>query len=416
MITDPLPIRQSRLEPLAATATLQFVFLVVFTVITVTARFTGAWIAMSLALAGMLFSRQKVRFPPAFWWGVALLAWGLISSFVAMLPDVAFATLETRLKVMLIFLVIMNAIRSERQLWVYSVVYIGAFLLYPARGTLLNYLHHDLVTGRVSWNQIYSNPNDDAAMAILATGVALSIAMAEVQSTKVRRGAAICAATFVLVVLVTESRGAFIGLALGIFLPLIRTLKRRTVVLYAVVGICVGVAVLPKTFWARIEGLKDLTSISTIRKADKSGSAEQRWQIQKTAMHIFIDHPILGVGLGCYPFANAKYRPDLGPRDAHDTYLRLAAELGIPGLLLWGGLVLSILKQVKRAEHGKARLQTVNPVWLKYGVIAFLIEGAFGSYSDLSALYLLLGAMWSAAIMMLSQAEPEQVVRPARAA
>lgn len=408
MNTDPLSIRRSKLETPVGTATVQFVFLVVFTVITVTARFTGAWIAMSLALAGMFLSREKVRFPPAFWWGSALLGWGLISSFFAMSPDLAFATLETRLKVMLIFIVIMNAIRTERQLWIYLLVYTGAFFLYPARGTLLNYVHHDLVSGRVSWNQIYGNPNDDAAMAILATGVALSIAMAKGQATKVRRVAAGCAAVFVLVILVTASRGAFIGLTLGILLPLARTLKRRAVVLYAVVGICVGVAVLPRTFWRRIEGLRELTSISTIRKADKSGSAEQRWQIQKTAMKIFITHPVLGVGLGCYPLANAKYRPDLGPRDAHSTYLRLAAELGVPGLLIWGALVLSVMKQVKRAERGKSTLQTVNPLWLKYALIAFLIEGVFGSYSDLSAFYMVLGTMWSAATIMLGQAEPEQ--------
>jgi O-antigen ligase len=188
------------------------------------------------------------------------------------------------------------------------------------------------------------------------------------------------------------------------------------VFVYAIIIVGVSLSVLPQRFWVRMEGLRELTSVSTIRKADKSGSAEQRWQIQKTAMHIFIDHPILGVGLGCYPFANAKYRPDLGPRDAHNTYLRLGAELGLPGLLLWGALVLSIMKQVKRAERARLTLQTVNPLWLKYGVYAFLIEGIFGSYSDLTVLYLVLGTMWSAATMMLSQADSEQDVRAVRVA
>ena len=413
-MTEPVSVPRTKGKTLTGAATVPFVCLVIFTVITVTARFSGAWIAMSLALVGVLFSRDKIRFPPAFWWGVALLGWALISSFIAMSPDLAFTTLEERLKVMLIFLVVMNAIRTERQLWIYLAIYIGSFMLYPARGTLLNFAHGITTNYRVSWNYIYNNPNDDAAMAILATGVALSIAMATVRSKKVRQAAFGCAAIFALVVLVTESRGAVIGLVVGMGPPLVRTLKRRSVFVYAAVVSVVGLSVLPHRFWVRMSGLKDLTSVSTIRKADQSGSAEQRWQIQKTAMKIFIDHPIFGVGLGCYPLANAKYRPDLGPRDAHNTYLRLAAEIGLPGLLIWGALVVSIMRQVKRAERGTSRLRTVNPLWLKYGLFAFLIEGIFGSYSDLTVLYLVLGTMWAAATMMLSEAEPRQPARSVR--
>lgn len=415
MNAEPTSALGSKRDALTRTATVQFTCLVIFTVITVTARFSGAWIAMALALAGMLFSKERIRFPPAFWWGVALLVWGLISSFRAMSPDVAFSTLETRLKVMLIFLVAMNAIRSEKQLWIYLLVYVGSFMIYPARGTLLNFAHGITAAHRVYWNGIYDNPNDLAAMAILAAGSALSIAMATVQSVKVRKVVAGCAAVLVLIVLVTESRGALIGLTVGMALPLLRTMKRRSVFLYATIVGVVGLLVLPHRFWVRMEGLKDLTSVSTIRKADKSGSAEQRWQIQKTAFRIFIDHPVLGVGPGCYPIANNRYRPDLGPRDAHNTYLRLGAELGFPGLFLWSALVLSVMRRVKRAERIKSRLQTVDPVWIKYGLVGFLVAGIFGSYSDLTILYLVLGTMWSAATIMLGQAELEHIVRPVRA-
>lgn len=400
-------------QPRARIFTVQFVCLVVFTLITVMARFNGAWIAMVLALAAMLFSREKARFPATFWWGVALLGWALISSFLAMSPALAFATLDDRLKVMLIFLVALNAIRCEKQLWIYLLIYAAAFLVYPARGTLLNFAHGITTNYRVSWNYIYDNPNDDAGMALLATGVALSIGMAAVQSPKIRWATMGCAAIFALVVLVTQSRGALIGLVVALLPPFVRAVKRRSVffIAVAIVVVGVGLSVLPHKFWVRMEGLKDLTSVATISKADQTGSAEQRWQIQKTALQIFIDHPILGVGLGCYNMANAEYRPDLGPRDAHDTYLRLAAELGLPGLLLWAALVISVLKHVKWAERSKSRLQSVDPRWLKYGLLAFLTEGIFGSYSDLAVIYLVLGTMWSAAAMIRSQALPEQAAQ-----
>ncbi len=406
----PASIRHSTREAWAGVATVQFVCLLVFTVITVTARWHSAYIPIVLALAGTFFGRERIRFPAPFWWGVALLAWAFISAFVAMSPEVAFATLETRLKVMLIFLVILNAIRSEKQLWIYLLVFLGSFMIYPARGTLINYAHGITNAHRVYWNGIYDNPNDLAAMTILAAGVALSIATAAMQSKMVRRLTVGCAAILILIVLITESRAGFLGLVTGMALPLLRKMRRAAIAFYAIVALCAGLAVVPHGFWVRMSGLKDLSSISTIREADKSGSAEQRWQIQKTAFKIFIDHPLLGVGLGCYPLANNKYRPDLGLRDAHDTYLRLAAELGLPGLLIWAALVVSVLKQVKRTLRGKSKLQSVEPIWLKYGLFGFLVAGIFGSYSDLTILYLVLGMMWSAATLVLREQNPESAM------
>ena len=340
-----------------------------------------------------------------------MLAWGLIGAFLAMSPALAFATLEKRLKVVLIFLVVLNAIRSEEQLWIYLLVYVGSFMIYPARGTLINFIHHHMTNHRVAWNFIYDNPNDDAAMTMLAAGAALSIAMAEVQSRALRKAAWGCAAILVLAVLVTESRGAFVGLVLGLGLPFLRLVRRRVVIVYAAVGAVAALTVLPHRFYVRMEGLKDLTSVSTIRQADKSGSAEQRWQIQLTGLRIFFAHPLLGVGLGCYPLANAKFSPDLGARDAHNTYLRLGAETGLPGLLLWVALVVAVLKQVRRAERGPGRLKMVDPKWLKYGLFAFLVEGIFGSYSDLTILYMVLGTVWSAATLMLNE---DRTNEPAR--
>lgn len=409
-VARPALTRQSMKETFTGVATVQFFFLIVFTFMEVTGRWTDAYLPMMAALAGTIFGRERIRLPAPFWWGVGLLAWILLDSFFSMSQAYSLAVLYDRVKVMLIFLVVMNAIRTEKQLWVYLLVILVAFMIYPGRGTVLNYMHHDLTEGRASWNYIYSNPNDLAAISLLILGATLAIATAATQSRTIRWSAAVCAAILVFVVFVTESRAGFLGLVIGIGPPLLlRSLKRPAVFVYALVALSVGLAILPDSLWVRLYGLRDLTSTSTLSEANDYGSAEERWEIQQTAWKISTEHPLFGVGLGCYPFANNQYRPDLGRRDTHDTYLNLTAELGVPGLLLWFAIIISALRHFQRVERNKLRIPTVEPIWLKYGFIGFLIAGVFGTYSGNTITYLVLGILWSAA--ELPGAEPKPPVR-----
>jgi O-antigen ligase len=113
---------------------------------------------------------------------------------------------------------------------------------------------------------------------------------------------------------------------------------------------------------------------------------------------VFVDHPVLGVGLGCYPQANAMYSPVLGYLDTHNTYLNLAAELGVPGLLLWLALVASVLRHVRRCRRRTAaETLSVRTVWIERAIIGYLVAGLFASYSGLTMFYLILGALWCAA-------------------
>ena len=84
-----------------------------------------------------------------------------------------------------------------------------------------------------------------------------------------------------------------------------------------------------------------------------------------------------------------------------NTYLSLAAEMGLPGLLLWLGLVGSVLAQVRRR---RARLEaddrTIQALWIQRAVIGFLVAGLFASYSAITMFYLFLGILWSASNLL----------------
>jgi O-antigen ligase len=252
--------------------------------------------------------------------------------------------------------------------------------------------------GRMIWNGPYANPNYLALIAVLMIAACLALFLARQQRTIVRLALLVSGISMLLVVFLTQSRGAFLGLTASMGLPLL-ALFRRSVVTWVIVG-CAAVVVAivtPSATWTRFAGISKLTSTTTLAEADPEGSAHERWEIQKAAWKIYVDHPIVGVGLGGYPAANAAYAPNLGPRDTHNTYLNLGAEVGTPGLVLWLSMVAATLTSARKARLARdAPIGTADTVWLERAVIALLISGLFGTWATFTVLYIFLGMVWSA--------------------
>ena len=64
------------------------------------------------------------------------------------------------------------------------------------------------------------------------------------------------------------------------------------------------------------------------------------------------DHPIRGVGIGEFKSASALYEPMLSkPGVAHNTYLEMAAEMGLPALVLFLGIILYTYRDLMRMRR-----------------------------------------------------------------
>ena len=387
--------------------------LAIFTFFFVTQRLPELFteLGIYLALLGLVLRPQGLGFPPPLRWAVVFLLWALVTALFAIAPETAWPALIERLKALVIFFVVVNTLRTPQQLRFYILLILVAFVIYPARGTLIDYVHGKPVQGRAVWNKIYSNSNDLAAITLLMLGLALAIATVKTQNVRVRWAAAALVPVTLLIILLTQSRGVFVGLLVGFGPPLLARLRKRPSGAAPVLVVLAVIAVLvPAASWHRLGGITNLTE--TIAEAHKKGppaasedrfdqfasaSARQRFDILKTGLHIAASHPVLGVGIGCYNEANARYAPQLGERDAHNTYVRLAAEMGLPGLLLWLGLVGSVLTQVRRRRaHLEADDRTIQVLWIERAVIGYLVAGFFGSYAGLTMFYLFLGILWAA--------------------
>jgi O-antigen ligase len=205
------------------------------------------------------------------------------------------------------------------------------------------------------------------------------------------------------VILLTQSRGVFLGLVSITVLALLQMLgkpTRRAIGVALVFALIIYLAV-PVDVWERLYGIEKLTSASTIAEADSEGSAAERFEILKVGWQIFRDNPFFGVGLGAYPLANAMYVPDLGKRDTHNTYLNLAAEVGLPGLMLWCIFLGSVLRHAYRSQRNRQALGLVTQqVWIVRAFVGYLVAGLFGTYAALTFPYLILATLWCSANLL----------------
>lgn len=375
-----------------------------FTVVTF--KLPIATAAMVVALAGLVMQRERLRLPaPVIWFGM-FVAWSAVGYSQTNYPSVVWDVLLQFVKVWLIALVAVNALRTRMQLRVFMVFYLACFALFPVRGALVNYSIDNTMFGRISWNFIYSNPNDLAALSLLQLSLAVGILMTD-KAKWVKLCALIGCLVLPIVILITQSRGTILGLALFAGFSWVGQRRRlRGLLVLGLIGAGAAMAA-PSSVWERMRGLRNATSAESLRDVDPEGSARQRWEIWRIAGTILRDRPVVGTGLGAYNVTHHDYalRPAFDPigrgyRDAHSTYLRVAAENGIVGLGIFLALIASVLvfaDRVRRACRERLRTNAMQLFYLELGMAAFLVNGLFGSFAHLSYTFIQLMLIWAVA-------------------
>lgn len=126
-----------------------------------------------------------------------------------------------------------------------------------------------------------------------------------------------------LALVLTLSRGGWLGFAFSALIFILLVEKRLLLTLIPIT--LAGVYLLPQTIINRILSIKNLSDTSNAYRIEM-------WQI---TMDIIRDHWTAGVGFGHLPFKQTfeTYIRTMPTYHAHNTYLEIAAEMGIPGLL-----------------------------------------------------------------------------------
>jgi len=200
--------------------------------------------------------------------------------------------------------------------------------------------------------------------------------------------------------LLSQSRGAWIATLVALFLLASLQLgKRRRWQIVGIVlfGSGVLVTLIPLTL-ARTNPLlwRFLIDLPVVESAWLS--LLRRLGIWQLSLQLVLQNPLLGVGLGMYEQAFRDAFPALPlingrsvPPHAHNLFVQLALDLGLPGLLAYVGLLGTLVRSLLGVLQQKIRDRTSTR----------LIIGLIGTLTAMMTVGLVDNALWGTKLVFL---------------
>ena len=208
--------------------------------------------------------------------------------------------------------------------------------------------------------------------------------------------------TCVYCLLYTFSRGGYVGLLAGMVVT--GLFKSRWLIPLALFMVVAWQSFLPVSVQERI----NMTTEDAAEGQQFDSSAQDRLVLWHDALELFKRNPVSGTGFDTYGSMGRVG----GYRDTHNYYIKVLAEMGVIGLLLF----LSLLW--KMVATGVTLLRTTNdPFWrgIAIGFIAMMgsiiVANLFGdrwTYQQLNGyLWILLGCVIRGQLTVEEQTQPE---------
>ncbi|NOT61092.1 MAG: putative O-glycosylation ligase, exosortase A system-associated [Acidobacteria bacterium] len=358
------------------------------------------FVAMATLLGYLLFEVTR-RFPRIIPNALLVLLWLqlLISTFASFNPTESRPKMIEVTKVFVISL-LMTALADSgkrvRQLYLGTAVILGAL----AVRSFARAIYGGAENRSYGPGGMFEDNNDYALLLVMALPIIYYAAKAE--STRLWRwGLYFCALATFFTVFVTRSRGGFVGLCVVMFMLAIRTKYKVTGAIFAPLAILLVLAFAPDVITERFR---------TIREDGREDrSAQQRLRAWNVCFEIMRDHPFTGVGFRNLMAVYGNYEDEADARVAHNSFLQMGAEGGIPAMLLLVGLIaLSYFRLWRTRTILRARAPDSPLIYYSHGLqialIGYCVSGFFVSRQDLELLYEIV-ALATTMRMLAHQAE-----------
>ena len=186
-----------------------------------------------------------------------------------------------------------------------------------------------MIAGRLMLPGLSGDPNDRALIMVFMLPLAI-FSLFETHS-KFKKGIHLFfILTYLLGIVQSLSRGGMLGLVAVIGYFAFRMMKeRKGLVLFIGIALFIGTFVVSDRVLTRFESIFD-------HSKDEVNTIDARTDIMKRYFRIMIDHPVLGIGIGC---AEIAYGNSLGGpgrwMTTHNSPLQVGVETGVLGLLTY---------------------------------------------------------------------------------
>ena len=240
----------------------------------------------------------------------------------------------------------------------------------------------------------FSDPNEYAVTLLM--GLPYWILIARTAQNKVGRILAyICVLPILLTFLYTGSRGGMIALLVLAVVSLIQMSFSQRLAFCVAAGLLFMLSgvLLPHyiqqrffTFFkADVDNTLDAKYQEQLSGGD-IGSSEARWQLLLGGIQLTFKHPVFGVGPGNFPGAYWGEAKAQGRRAgwnvSHNSYTEVSSEMGIPGFILFMGMLFYSFRVTRRVLRIKPNAEYQPPPELVHA----------GRYLELSLVVVCSGA------------------------
>lgn len=246
---------------------------------------------------------------------------------------------------LLLFFVTVTVVDSLRRLRWVMLVAVGS-VAFASLYVLREWQKYQSVYAGFRPGWVVGDPNYFNISAVLTLPIAFYLLLGA-RDMWARLFCLVCLLVTLVAVTLGASRGGFLGLIAALLLTVWHSRERlRNVTL-------VGVLVLPVALLLPISPLQRLLHPS---QSDK-GAEESRIAVWRAGLHMMAAHPIAGVGLGNFKSLVPQYSRDKNPPDniAHNAYIEIGAEMGLPTLFAFLGILVFSYRTLSRVRVRASR-------------------------------------------------------------
>ncbi|HCD38283.1 MAG TPA: hypothetical protein DEQ77_06130 [Candidatus Omnitrophica bacterium] len=212
-------------------------------------------------------------------------------------------------------------------------------------------------------------------------------------------------------IMVTFSRGAYLAFgAGGIMTTFFRSKVLFIIAMFLFMASLINPIYLPQGMRERLAstfGGEKVMSTNVEDITDKS--AGNRIIIWKGAIEMIKAKPMFGFGYGTFPYIIGYFIPAMKDVDAHNTYLIIAAEMGIPALLIFLLILFMLIKNaVWLLKRTKERYFKAFAVGILGNIFGLLLANMFGSRlnsEEVSSYFWIYAGLIMAAVNMKKKGE-----------
>jgi O-antigen ligase len=378
--------------------------------------------ALVVIVRRLATGRIPLPFAAPLGWAVALFIWALISVYSAIDHTLAVKVLFSLVGGIVCATVVLAGCRDMRDLrillsgFVAAGVTIGLITLTETGGVSASSAEFGgaEISGRLKG--AFDSPNQLGSLCAMAVPVCTGL----IFGLRTVRGRALAGGAIVVLLptlMLSLSRGAWVGAAAGLLFMLIKLREaRRLLVVLAIPLVVVGFFV-----WSLSGTNTDVKVVGERARAITVLSPyDDRPVIYREAYREIRENPFFGVGPGGFQVASARVVSDtatLSYKHAHNLYLNWAAEVGLLSVVIILCFVLSLALSARTASEGATARGDPRDRALVIGISAALITVLVQGFFDYvipnpvvsTALWTLIGSLLVARREALKTLGPERL-------